>query len=657
MSFKTIQKEGHGAAAGAAAVADTHAAVDGKPQLKLRGDRYRAFLEFLPDPVFVFNLDSTVYYLNPAFERVFGWPLEEWRGKTVPFIPEHLKAQTRDGVRRLFRDKVIHGFETQRLTRDGRLLDVLIDAAVYYDETHRPAGKVVTYRDITRQKRTDRSNQAFFRIAKALYQYRGLDKRLGFITRELMDVMAVEGALVILVDEERQEFLLRAAAYHHREAQEKYRETRYPLTRGVAGEVVRTGKPMIVHDYYDSPFFFEAIDQRLGFKTKSMLQVPMRTEDRLIGTLCVVNKREEPFDQTDVDLLETIASIVALPIVNARINEALEKSYEEVKSLNRAKDRVIHHLSHELKTPVSVLDASLGLLGRHVKDPEHEGTTRIFDRARRNLRRILEIQYQTEDILRDKDYGSHRMLTAMLESCEDELEALVADELDRADIGSRIRKRIDAVFGPREAVPEVIPLDRFTDDLIRALRPEFAHRGCRLVTRISPAPPVRIPSEVLKKIVVGLVRNAVENTPDGGRIVVAVGPGADGAELTVSDYGVGFTREKRHLFFENFFTSYDTMRYASGTPYDFNAGGRGFDLLRMKIFSERYRFAIKMRTRRCRFIPGDRDVCPGDVDKCEYCQSDLDCIDTGGTMIRLSFAPATEPAESEGGDDAFQRGC
>jgi len=39
--------------------------------------RYRAFLEFLPDPVFVFNLDATVSYLNPAFVRIFGWTADE----------------------------------------------------------------------------------------------------------------------------------------------------------------------------------------------------------------------------------------------------------------------------------------------------------------------------------------------------------------------------------------------------------------------------------------------------------------------------------------------------------------------------------------------------------------------------------------------------
>ncbi|HSM89815.1 MAG TPA: PAS domain S-box protein, partial [Desulfobacterales bacterium] len=89
--------------------------------------RYRAFLNFLPDPVFVFNLDSTVSYLNPAFETVFGWTLVELQGKIIPFVPEECKAQTREGLARLYREKIIHNFETKRLTKDGRLLDIDID--------------------------------------------------------------------------------------------------------------------------------------------------------------------------------------------------------------------------------------------------------------------------------------------------------------------------------------------------------------------------------------------------------------------------------------------------------------------------------------------------------------------------------------------------
>ena len=610
---------------------------DGHPESVLQRDRHRAFLEFLPEPVIVVNMDKTVTYLNPAFAKVFGWTLEELEGRLFPFVPPHLKQQTREVVQRLFREEVVYGFETQRMTKGGRVLDVIIDGAVFYHENGQQAGQIVTFRDVTREKRMDRTNQALFRVAKALYQFRGLDERLDVITREVQDLMAVEGAIVILIDDENREFFFRAAAYNDTEAGKNYKETRYPLDQGVSGQVVRTGEPMIVSDYYNSPFFVERVDRQTGFTTRNMLQVPMRTEKRMIGTLCVVNKHDGRFEPTDVDLLSAIASMVALPIVNATINEKLEHSYQEVQSLSRAKDRVIHHLSHELKTPVSVLDASLSLLSKRIKGGPEDSSHRVLDRARRNLQRILEMQYQIEDILRERDYTRLHLLTAMLEACEDELEALLADENVPDDILDRVRLRIQNVFGPKDAVSEDIRLDRFAKDRVQALRPRFAHRGCRLITQIVKVPPVHIPKDVLGKILDGLIRNAVENTPDGGRIVVAVGAERGCPELTVSDFGVGITSEHKQLIFENYFTAYETLQYTSKQPFDFGAGGKGFDLLRIKIFSERYNFNLQMRTRRCRHIPGGDDRCPGDIQNCVHCRSDLDCIDTGGTMVRISF--------------------
>ncbi len=604
--------------------------------------RYRALLNFLSDPVFVFNLNSTVSYLNPAFEKTFGWTLTELEGKRIPFVPESHRTQTKEGVERLLRDKVLHNFETKRLTRDGRLLDIIVDGAIFYDEDNNPAGQVITLRDITWEKRTARSNQALFRIAKALYQFRGLDARLDFITREVQDLMPAEGSQVILIDPDKQEFFFRAAASDDSEAAKKYKETRFPLDKGVAGEVVRTGKPMLVADYYNSPYSFTRVDEQTGIKTRNMIQVPIWTEDRMIGVLCATNKKEGQFDQADVELLGTIASIVALPIENARIDEELQRSYEEVKSLNRAKDQVIHHLSHEIKTPISVLSASLDLLAKKLTGRQNPGVDRIFDRSRRNLQRLLDMQYEIEDILRERDYRSYYLLSTLLDACADELVVLVVDEGGQEQIVKRIRDRINTLFGPHAAMPEEIELDRFVEETLERIRPRFAHRGCKLITRIEPTDTVWIPPEVLMKIAEGLIRNAIENTPDGSRVEVSVRRGKTGPEFEVKDYGVGITGENQRLIFENYFTVADIMQYSTRNPYDFNAGGRGFDLLRMKIFSERYNFKIRLESGRCRHIPLDEDICPGNADNCSHCSGADDCLETGGTTVVVLFPPASE---------------
>jgi PAS domain S-box-containing protein len=602
--------------------------------------RYRAFLSFLPIPVFVFNLDNTVSYLNPAFENVFGWRFAKWKGKKIPFVPENLKEQTVEGIRRLHKDKVLRGFETKRLTKDGRLLDIIVDGAIFYDEHNQPAGQVVTLRDVTEEKRNARLNRALFQIARAMYQYRGLDQRLMLITKEIQDLLGVEGAMVILLDEANQEFFFREAVFDKSETGTNFKEIRYPVDKGIAGLVYRTGKPHIVKDAYQSPYFAREIDRQANYRTRNMLDVPLMLGGRMIGVLCAVNKKEGDFNQTHVDVLTTIANLVALPIENASINEELKRSYEDVKSLNRTKDRVIHHLSHELKTPVSILSASLNLLRKRLSEMADQGWEPIFDRAQRNLQRLLEMQYQLEDILREKDYKAHYMLSALLDACVDELEVLISLGLGEKDLIQKIRRHIEQTYGPRKAKSEVIELGPFVKSKIKAMRPKFSHRKCRLRTYAAETAPVYLPSDVLGKIVEGLVRNAIENTPDGGKISVKVRKGELGPEFEVKDNGIGISQENLRLIFENYFTAYDTMQYSTRQPYDFKAGGKGFDLLRMKIFSERYNFNIKMTSRPCQLVDAKGHECPGNVAECSPLADAKDCYNSGGTTVTVQFYPA-----------------
>jgi PAS domain S-box-containing protein len=604
--------------------------------------RYRAFLSFLPVPVFVFNLDNTVSYLNPAFEQVFGWTLEEIQGELIPFVPEECKPQTREGLRRLYREKIVHGFETKRLTRDGRLLDIIIDGAIFYDEHNRPAGQVVTLRDVTQEKRSGRINQALFRISQALHQFRTLDTRLEFITREVRELLGVEGAMVILLDEDKKEFFFREAVFDNLDTGQRLKEIRFPVDKGVAGEVYRTGKPLIVNDTSQSPFFFAKVDEKAGYQTRSMLDVPLVTPRHMIGVLCAVNKKDGVFTEADAALLCTLANLVALPIENAGINEALNRSLREVQHLNHAKDRVIHHLSHELKTPLSVLSASLNLMAKQLAGTNDRRWEKTIERAQRNVLRLLDMQYKAEDLLQEKDAGAHRVLSTLLDQCADELEALAAEEFGEETITERLRRRIDWLFGPREARSEKIDLKRFTAQYVKILRPKFAHRRLAIEVDLEDTAAIFVPSDVLGKVIEGLIRNAVENTPDGGEIRVAVRSGATGPELEVRDTGIGITTEKRELIFGNFFAAYEPLQYSTRSPYDYRAGGKGFDLLRIQMFAERFGFKIDLNSRRCRFIPEERDECPGDVGECRHLQSPDQCRETGGTVVSVQFQAAAD---------------
>ena len=64
-------------------------------------ENYHAFLMVLPIPVMVMEADRTISFINPAFEKIFGWTLEEIKGRPLDFIPEDQIQKTATGKARL----------------------------------------------------------------------------------------------------------------------------------------------------------------------------------------------------------------------------------------------------------------------------------------------------------------------------------------------------------------------------------------------------------------------------------------------------------------------------------------------------------------------------------------------------------------------------
>ena len=373
-----------------------------------------AYLDFLPDPVVVLNLAQQVIYLNAAFERTFGWSLDRLKGAALPFVPENALDDTNEKVAQALGGMVVHGFKTKRLTKDGRRLDVIMGAALLYDDAAKPSGLVITLSDVTRRQRIARSRRILLRISRALHRYRQLDRLLGYVTHLTRAVMRVGGASVILLDDAAKEFYYYVTALDDRDAGKKFETIRFPADQGVPGEVYRTGRPVIVPNYAQSKYAIKAVDELVQVKTENLLHVPLRLQDRMIGVLGAVNKKEGRFDSDDIELLTAIADVVAAPIENARMTQVLNDSYRRVRELNEAKDRVIFHLSHELKTPLAVLSASLRLLEPTLAASGTDDQWRkAFERAQRSLDRLLDMEYAIEDMLRQGDDANFDMMAQL----------------------------------------------------------------------------------------------------------------------------------------------------------------------------------------------------------------------------------------------------
>ncbi len=604
---------------------------------------YQKLMDFIPYPVVVYDENGLVLYLNPSFSTTFGWSSEELTGKPVPFVPEGLEAETSDMLNKFIEDKSLTRYETQRLTKEGKILDVVLWADSHSIGKSNSIQNFVILRDITKEKRLAANNQTIMRISAVLPEYLELEELMNYISKEVKGLLNTEGALVLLYDEITDELFFMGAAYDNHDTQKRAKTFRFPADSLLAGEIIKTGDYALVNDTEKLRKDYPDRDEKLGYKTTSILNVPIKNDDRIIGVLCAINKKQNKFDYNDMELMSMIAGTCALSIENARFAEAVRDAYRDVASMNRAKGKAINHLSHELRTPVAVLTGSLQILQKKLESIPEITVDGTLYRIERNLNRIVEIQDEVADIMEDKTYAAQKLLLKMFEVCKDELETLILETYPEDDFESSIKQLIDEKFGPRSIMYSDIDFSHYFEKLYAGIEPEFGFRDLDIKTVIDDTPPsFKLPEEILTKMITGLIKNAIENTPDKGRIDITIESQESGVQFSIHDFGIGIVKDHQKRIFEGFFNTQETLLYSTKTPYAFNAGGKGADLLRTKIFSDRFGFTLGMESQYCRFLMENKDiVCPGNIEKCKFCNDKSDCLKSGGSVFTL-FLPIVQ---------------
>lgn len=122
--------------------------------------------------------------------------------------------------------------------------------------------------------------------------------------------------------------------------------------QGVAGWVAQNQESAIINNVKENPHFNPEIDKKTGFKTRSLLSVPLRVRDKTIGVLEVANKLDANFDADDLALAETLAASAAIAIQNAMLIETLRDRTTQLQTQNEELDAFAHTVAHDLKHPL-----------------------------------------------------------------------------------------------------------------------------------------------------------------------------------------------------------------------------------------------------------------------------------------------------------------
>ncbi len=173
--------------------------------------------------------------------------------------------------------------------------------------------------------------QTVLAVSRDLAATTELQPLLSKVEQAARSVLNCERATVFLYDADRGELYSRMAT--------GVDEIRFSASRGIAGEVVRTGRVINVpHAYTDSRFNPE-IDRKTGFRTRNLLSFPLIGFDNsTIGVLQVLNKTAGEFDPWDADLVRTFGAQVGVAVQRQMLLEQYAEKQRIQRDLNLARD-------------------------------------------------------------------------------------------------------------------------------------------------------------------------------------------------------------------------------------------------------------------------------------------------------------------------------
>ncbi|MDT7690047.1 MAG: hypothetical protein QOE46_2806 [Acidobacteriota bacterium] len=498
-----------------------------------------AIIESADDAVISKTLNGIITSWNKGAERIFGYTAEEIVGRPVSvLIPEDHLDEEPNILARLRRGERIEHYETIRLRKDGRFVNISLTVSPILGPDGKVIGASKVARDITERKRSEERFQRALQDARDAHEEAETINRLSRLLSAELDqqrlVQAVTDAATELtgarfgsffynvLDESGAWFMLYTLSGVPREA-----FAHFPMPRATAlfGPTFRGEGILRIDDVKQDPRYgqnspyFGMPEGHLPVVSYLSVPVISRSGD-VIGGLFFGHPEPAAFTERHERIVSGIAAQTAVTMDNARLYETAqrerslaeqaasenERLYREAQEASRLKDEFLATLSHELRTP---LTAILGWA--HMLRTGHlEGSGKVYETIERNAR----AQAQLIDDLLDVS----RIITGKL--------------------------RLDV----RPLKP-----DSFIEAAIEALRPAADSKGVR-VQRIMDTSVISVAGDPirLQQVIWNLLSNAIKFTPRGGSVQVRLGRVDSHIEITISDNGSGIAPEFLPHVFDRF---------------------------------------------------------------------------------------------------------
>jgi signal transduction histidine kinase/DNA-binding NarL/FixJ family response regulator len=350
--------------------------------------------------------------------------------------------------------------------------------------------------------------------AQFITSFLDLDRVLELITQEVYTMLGAEAALLLLYEPDTDALVFAASSGP---ALDEIEGKRIPATDGITGWVLESGQPILVDNVQTHPMRKAWIDQIAGSADHSLVAVPLRFREEIVGVLAAVNGESDPFDQQSLRLLDTLSGFAAIAIENARLYRAereqrrlLEASQSRMIQSEKlaATGRLAASLAHEINNPLQAIHNSLQMMRSFSKPTDRQ--EEYIHIADGQVERLMDLVRRIVDFARPTD---------------------------------------------REAQP--LDVNRAIGKIFSLARKHLQHQDIVLEESLKPnLPPVEADADELEQIFLNIILNAVEAMPQGGTLSISsfvkenkyVG-------VSFEDTGVGIPSKDLPYIFEPFFST------------------------------------------------------------------------------------------------------
>ncbi|MFQ5905341.1 MAG: ATP-binding protein [bacterium] len=485
------------------------------------------------DAITVQDLEGNIAAWNRAAEAMYGWSeVEAVRMNIRDIIPEQRQEVEARLVRNAIGGNGVKSFETERITKDNRRLQVWVTVTELFDVKGGSVGITTTERDITKQKRVARELAIRDRIVDVFLSVPD-SEMYGEMLQVVMEAMESEHGVFAYIGENGA-LVVPAAARH------------------VGGRTKRLDQDLVLpSDRWDGTSWAEAIrEKKIVFQNKPSANIldvqtplerdialPIICQGETIGLLQVANRKTD-YCQEDIELLETVGYHIA-PILSARLQRDRQENARrqgeeerlcliaELEQKNKELREILYVASHDLRSPLVNM----------------QGFNKELERSLVKLASLLENE-SVPAVVREKVAGFlHEEIPESVRYVQksiSKIDSLLSGLLRVSRLG-------------RDSIKiERIDTNALISDVISASEYRIKETGARL--GISHLPPCKGDIMQMNQVFSNLIDNALKYlAPDRPGVVTISGRRERGqAVYCVEDNGIGIAREHQEKVFEIF---------------------------------------------------------------------------------------------------------